>query len=1066
MAQAYELVDRPRPKRSLSLDSIVSSEDQEESDPLQKNQPWSSDSDDGLAAHLNKPLPSVIPDEDNPGNGLRSGEHALLHSRSSPYPARKWLSSFSSRSCCLSTLIAVFAILSFLVAGGFWAYKRGTDDGQSPSYYPTPLGGTTASWQDSYRKAADMVSRMSLVEKVNITTGTGWEMGMCVGNTGPANTVGFPSLCLQDGPLGLRFVDNITASPAGITVGATWNKELMYKRGRMLGIESRAKGVNVLLGPCVGPLGRMPAGGRNWEGFGSDPVLQGVAGAETIRGIQDEGVMATIKHFVGNEQEHFRQSFEWGLPNAMSSNIDDRTLHELYAWPFMDAVRAGVASVMCSYNQVNNSYACQNSKLLNGVLKDELGFQGFIQSDWLAARSGVASALAGLDMSMPGDGLLWADGVALWGSRLTQAVLNESVPLERLNDMVTRIVASWYQLGQDSWPKSPPDGDGGPNFSSWTDDETGLLHPGSDDNITGVVNQFVHAGDQGNFSHSALSRRIAAEGMVLLKNDDAILPLDRSGHPVSRLDPDAARGRRRRIAVFGDDAFPNKNGPNACADRACWQGTLASGWGSGAVNFPYLVTPVDALQRAFDEEDVELSLFPDNDMSRENETTIEQQDLCIVFVSATSGEGFAAVQGIKGDRNDLNLQKEGDELIEYVSARCGIHSTTDWAGSHNGKTIVVIHNVGPVIVESFISSPSVAAVLLANLPGQESGDALTDVLFGNVNPSGHLPYTMGKSLADYGPGAEVLYYPNGIVPQQNFTEGLFIDYRHFDEERSMPRFEFGFGLSYTTFSFGDVMAIRPVDPSRPSPLLPPPPDDGAAPPTYDTTIPPASSALFPNAFRRLTKYIYPYLTPSEAQDIHKSPPLYPLDATSLQSPAGGGQGGHPALWEVLAYVDIDVHNDGVRSGQAVIQLYIVFPDNVYDTDETATGDASSADDVPGGGAAGAAGDAMLGFGGRGDGKADDSERHRRGVFGARGDKVRFPRRVLRAFEKVHLRGSAEQAGEDGGRGGETKTVTLELTRRDLSFWSVVRQTWVLPEGGFGVEVGFSSRDIRLRGRLF
>jgi beta-glucosidase len=124
----------------------------------------------------------------------------------------------------------------------------------------------------------------------------------------------------------------------------------------------------------------IPIGGRNWEGFGSDPVLQGVAGAQTVKGVQEEGVIATIKHLVGNEQEHYRQSFEWGLPNAISSNVDDRTLHEVYAWPFADAVKAGVGSVMCSYNQLNNSYACQNSKLINGILKDEMGFQGFIQS--------------------------------------------------------------------------------------------------------------------------------------------------------------------------------------------------------------------------------------------------------------------------------------------------------------------------------------------------------------------------------------------------------------------------------------------------------------------------------------------------------------------------------------------------------------------------------------------------------------------------------------------------------------------------------------------------------------
>jgi beta-glucosidase len=139
----------------------------------------------------------------------------------------------------------------------------------------------------------------------------------------------------------------------------------MYQRGKAHGEEARLKGVNVLLGPAMGPLGRMPAGGRNWEGFGSDPVLQGIAAAQTIKGIQDAGVIATAKHYLLNEQEHFRQAWEWALPNAISSNVDDRTLHEIYAWPFAESVKAGVGSVMCSYNQVSElSILLTNTNLI------------------------------------------------------------------------------------------------------------------------------------------------------------------------------------------------------------------------------------------------------------------------------------------------------------------------------------------------------------------------------------------------------------------------------------------------------------------------------------------------------------------------------------------------------------------------------------------------------------------------------------------------------------------------------------------------------------------------------
>jgi len=538
----------------------------------------------------------------------------------------------ASGRCCCWLLALVAATVLVLASGGIWAWKvKAPKDGLSPPWYPSPKGGTDTAWEASYKKAAVLVRQMTLPEKVNITTGTGWSMDMCVGNNGAVPRLKFPSLCLQDGPLGIRFADNITAFPAGITVGATWSKELMYLRGKALGAEAAAKGVNVLLGPAMGPLGRMPAGGRNWEGFGSDPVLQGIAAAQTIKGIQEAGVMATAKHYVGNEQEHFRQAWEWGTPSAISSNIDDRTLHEIYAWPFADSVRAGVTSVMCSYNQVNSSYACQNSMLLNGVLKDELGFQGFVQSDWLAQRGGVASALAGLDMTMPGDGLRWAKGNSLWGAELTRAVLNGSVPIDRVDDMVTRIVASWYQVGQDKWS------DQGPNFSSWTNERIGKLHEGSpSDHSVGVVNKFVNAQGEGEDAHGHLVRRIAAEGTVLLKNQGKMLPLDRQGWKPNTKDKPRTK---YRVGVFGEDARLPHHGINHCPDQSCNEGTLASGWGSGAVNFPYLVEPMAAIREAFANETVFVTDWLENKLPAQKEI-LHNQDLCIVFANADAGEGF------------------------------------------------------------------------------------------------------------------------------------------------------------------------------------------------------------------------------------------------------------------------------------------------------------------------------------------------------------------------------------------------------------------------------------------
>ncbi|EPE08068.1 glycoside hydrolase family 3 protein [Ophiostoma piceae UAMH 11346] len=917
---------------------------------------------------------------------------------------RRW----SRSRCCVIALAVAGVVLVATAASGGFVYKKLVEEplyGLSPPWYPTPRGGTARSWAESYSKASTMVRSMTLAEKVNVTTGTGWMMGLAVGTNGPAVHVGFPQLNLQDGPLGIRMADNASALPAGVTVGATWNRALMFEHGKVHAREARDKGIHVLLGPCVGPLGRMPAGGRNWEGFGPDPYLQGIAGAETVRGIQGEGVMATIKHFVGNEQEHFRQPYEWGLPHAISSNIDDRTLHELYVWPFADAVKAGVASVMCSYNQVNNSYVCGNSKLLNGVLRDEMGFQGFVMSDWLAQRSGVATALAGLDMTMPGDGLRWQDGQSLWGPELTKAVLNGSVPLTRLNDMVTRIVAAWYQLGQDDpdFFSGPAKTEQRPNFSSWTYNTTGVLAPGSpspQDAVT--VNHFVNV----QADHKNVARQIAREGTVLLKNTNRTLPMGtdgrtgprtvvKSGHPGVQArdapdtdDKDNKNNKNKvNVGIFGEDAGAGQ-GPNHCENRACNQGTLGSGWGSGAVEFPYLVTPADALSAAFDSDKVELHRHTSK--NRLDQASLEDLDVCIVFANADAGEGFVSWGGIAGDRNDLLLQKGGDDLVFSVASACGQNLPQG-----AGDVIVVVHAVGPVVMERWIDLPQVKAVLHANLPGQESGNALADVLFGSESPSGKLPYTIGKTLADYGEGGAVMYLPNGVVPQQDFSEGLYVDYRHFDKHAIAPRYEFGYGLSYTSFSLGNLSVTEVLPKSE---LPAPRPVPFAAPPDYDTAIPDPKEALFPAGLRRLKKYIYPYLESVDIEDLEVSQKYpYPDGYDTVQPPsgAGGDEGGNPDLWATYVRVAVDVTNTGQYKGKAVVQLYLGYPD-------------------------------------------------KKGVD--------FPVRVLRGFDKVEL------------AAGTSATVTLNLTRRDLSYWDTVRQNWaMLTEGQYRLQVGHSSRDLPVEG---
>ena len=397
-----------------------------------------------------------------------------------------------------------------------------------------------------------------------------------------------------------------------------------------MGAEFSGKGADVQLGPVAGPIGRSPEGGRNWEGFSPDPVLTGNLVAQTVKGIQSSGVIACTKHLIGNEQEHFRQAAEvpsYNLTDSSSSNIDDVTLHELYLWPFADAVRAGTGAVMCSYQQVNNSYACQNSYMLNHVLKGELNFQGFIMSDWQAQHSGVGSALAGLDMSMAGD-VTFDSGTSHWGTNLTIAVLNGTVPQWRLDDAATRIIAAWYYVDRQSHQVPI-------NFNSWTLDTYGYQHTAPQVNLR-LVNEHVDVRDE----HAALIREIGSASTVLLKNTNNALPLT---------------GKEKFTGVFGEDAGPNLGGPNGCGNRDCNNGTLAMAFGSGTANFPYLITPDTAIQNQIQLNYGIYQSVLDNYDSKNIMALAKQASVAIVFANADAGEGFIDIDGNQGDRKNLTL---------------------------------------------------------------------------------------------------------------------------------------------------------------------------------------------------------------------------------------------------------------------------------------------------------------------------------------------------------------------------------------------------------------------------
>ncbi|OAD01491.1 glycoside hydrolase family 3 protein [Mucor lusitanicus CBS 277.49] len=572
---------------------------------------------------------------------------------------------------------------------------------------------------------------MSIEQKVNITTGLGWGAGQCVGNSGRSTNPDFPELCLQDSPLGIRYADGVSSGVAGINAAASFDKESIRRRGEYMASEFRAKGINAQLGPSMNMM-RAPQGGRNWEAFGEDPFLVGVAAAETIRGIQSQGVMAVAKHLIGNEQETNRQ--------LHSVHIDERTMHEVYLWPFARSVEADVASIMCSYNKINGVYACESDYAINHLLKGQLQFKGYVQSDWSATHSTVDSANNGLDMTMPGD-ITFNSGDSYFGKNLTKAVKMGSVREDRVTDMAMRIVAAWYKLGQDQdFPQ--------PNFDSFRP-EKGL-----------------HLDVQGD--HRREIRQLGAASTVLLKNEDNILPLSAS--------------HIKKLSIIGSDAGPNPNGLN-CEDHGCANGHLAQGWGSGTANYPYLITPLDGIKHRAGNGMTVTELLSDTDIGTAKRLASEA-DVAMVFVNANSGEEFITVEGHKGDRNHLNLWHDGDRLIEAVA-------------EVNNNTIVVVHSVGPVLMDSWIKHPHIKAVVWPGLAGQESGNSLADVLFGDVNPSGRLPYTIARKLEDY---------PAKISNEMSFhyTEGIHVGYRWFDKNSIDPLFEFGYGLSYTRFEYADA----------------------------------------------------------------------------------------------------------------------------------------------------------------------------------------------------------------------------------------------------------------------
>ncbi|KAF7309220.1 Glycoside hydrolase family 3 protein [Mycena kentingensis (nom. inval.)] len=631
-------------------------------------------------------------------------------------------------------------------------------------------------WAAAYTKASASVARMSLADKVNLATGVGWENGHCVGNIPAIASIGFPGLCLEDSPAGVRGTDFNSVFPAAINVAATFNRTLMNQRGAAMGAEFRGKGVSKQRAlPSLAPganatnyrnLMRAPAAGRNWEGFGGDPYLSGEGAFQVCTFAQKTLGSAQMSLDDYRDSIGRRPSRGEALPQQRTRALSRDELvdcrrqnrtrlllrlldfklaqnHEIYGLPFLRSVQANVASVMCSYNQINSSFACENDKALNGILKSEFGFQGYVMSDWWATHS-TLSVNAGLDMNMPGD-VSANSGTTYFGANLTAAVNAGLISQARMTDLATRILAAWYLVGQDS-------GYPAVNFDTF--------------NSGSSVNQHVNV--QGN--HAALIRQIGAASTVLLKNTANALPLKAPA----------------TIAVVGNGAGNSSRGINGYSDRGGNDGVLGIGWGSGTANYPYLIAPLDAIRtRSAADRSVVTASTSDTDLNAAR-TAATGKAVALVFITADSGEGYITVEGNAGDRNNLAAWHSGDALVAAVAAV-------------NRNTIVVVNSVGPIIMESWITNANVTAVVWSGLPGQEAGNGLVDILYGAYNPGGRLPYTIGKSATDY--VAQVTTNQAGAITPITYSEGIFIDYRHFDQANIAPRFEFGFGLSYTTFAY-------------------------------------------------------------------------------------------------------------------------------------------------------------------------------------------------------------------------------------------------------------------------
>jgi beta-glucosidase len=550
-------------------------------------------------------------------------------------------------------------------------------------------------------RAESLVARMTLEEKISQMHGSrdAGDFRVVAG----LPRLGIPPLRVTNGPAGVGPGGSgpqlrATALPAPIALAATWDPEAAFAYGKLAGEETLALGSDLLEAPDINIV-RIPQGGRTFESYSEDPWLTSRLAVANIRGIQSAGVLGNVKHYLANNQE-----IERGSINEV---IGQRALREIYMPAFEASVKeASVDSIMCAYPRVNGAFNCENAPLLTQVLKQEWKFNGFTMSDFGAVHSTANSLQAGLDLEMPTG--------QYFGKALAQAVKEGKVSEARIDEALVRRYTAMIERGIFDRPQ-----------------------------VERRAPQVIPA-----FEHGAVARRIAEQGMVLLKNDGGLLPLD-------------AR-KLQSVALIGPGAVRAKTG----------------GGGSSYVNPLYTVRPEDGIYSRMQSQR-HLTVLDGADVA-EAARVAKKAQVAIVMVGDDEGEDHD---------HSLSLPLGQDALVEAVAAA-------------NPRTIVVLKS-GSAVLMPWIEK--VPAVLEAWYPGEEDGDAVARVLFGEVEVGGRLPITFPRSVEDTLAGSQ-LQYPgkNGEV---QYSEGLAVGYRGYRAAGKKPLYPFGFGLSYTQFSYTEFLAL-------------------------------------------------------------------------------------------------------------------------------------------------------------------------------------------------------------------------------------------------------------------